>query len=218
MAVRHYAADPHEQSLDSCLCGRRGRTADRAGPQSPFVSGGQVTARLMSYSSSGWRDGAGENDVALNRHGCSASAAYTNPRCNHMHPNVPRIFEISNKESSNFRGFFMELAGLEPATSWVRSRRSLGLDLAWLSGSMLAWTLPQHLPQQSAPRFQESRGLSEPSHFPVGTDEQDQQHRSPAALPPAPQIYRDEPSGSATPRKRDVHPGPPIDAILRALP
>ena len=120
MAVRHYAADPHEQSLDSCLCGRRGRTADRAGPQSPFVSGGQVTARLTSYSSSGWRDWAGENDVALNRHGCSASAAYTNPRCNHMHPNVPSIFEISNKESSSFRGFFMELAGLEPATSWVR--------------------------------------------------------------------------------------------------
>ena len=27
----------------------------------------------------------------------------------------------------------MELAGLEPATSWVRSRRSLAQDLAWLS-------------------------------------------------------------------------------------
>jgi hypothetical protein len=37
-------------------------------------------------------------------------------------------------KTANLQRFFMELAGLEPATSWVRSRRSLVRNLAWLGG------------------------------------------------------------------------------------
>jgi hypothetical protein len=37
------------------------------------------------------------------------------------------------EEQPRLQGLPMELAGLEPATSWVRSRRSLALSLAcWL--------------------------------------------------------------------------------------
>jgi hypothetical protein len=33
----------------------------------------------------------------------------------------------------------MELAGLEPATSWVRSQRSLARNMAWLGGFSCLW-------------------------------------------------------------------------------
>jgi len=40
----------------------------------------------------------------------------------------------------------MALAGLEPATSWVRFRRSPGVILAWLSAFWTTGALPNTLP------------------------------------------------------------------------
>ena len=57
----------------------------------------------------------------------------------------------------NGGGFLMELAGLEPATSWVRSSRPLTLKAPLLQRfNGRAPGVPQHLPQQSAPRLAEA--------------------------------------------------------------
>jgi integrase len=49
---------------------------------------------------------------------------------------VSRILGHASVSTNRLRagGFAMELAGLEPATSWVRSRRTLALSLACLRG------------------------------------------------------------------------------------
>jgi hypothetical protein len=46
-------------------------------------------------------------------------------------PSIAGSWRVHRENSADLRRFFMELAGLEPATSWVRSRRS-----------------PPHLPQK----------------------------------------------------------------------
>jgi hypothetical protein len=54
----------------------------------------------------------------------------------------------------------MELAGLEPATSWVRSLRSPGLILAWLAASRAYKSVPPNtFPNSLRPVLQYDNAL-----------------------------------------------------------
>jgi hypothetical protein len=59
---------------------------------------------------------------------------------------------LFQRKTGRFAAAFMELAGLEPATSWVRSSHLQEPERAWLSGFLPKAGSPQHLPQHSAAR------------------------------------------------------------------
>jgi hypothetical protein len=59
---------------------------------------------------------------------------------------------LRQQETADLRWFLMELAGLEPATSWVRCRRSSDQEMALCAVfSDEGLECPQHLPQHLTP-------------------------------------------------------------------
>ena len=72
------------------------------------------------------------------------------------------------KQKTAFNRSFMELAGLEPATSWVRSSRSTAVQTAWLSHFWLYLRAPATASPTFCSPFCRASGASEANkHLPV---------------------------------------------------